>query len=223
MPKLRVPPRHRDSFAWLARLEEDQFESLLTQLSAAEQGLWVGATELASRVRRSVPELADEAAERFVEALISVGAGRAVHGDPLEAFVDGISRALDFDLETYERERLAQRLTALLSAPPVAATAKATDLVTEQSSIFHTARIMTDIRPVFGDDPTAPPTGGVVFHTLKIDMFRLSGAEDVYVTLTNEDLAALKRTVDRALAKNASLTSYLDSVGFTRLEAPTDE
>lgn len=88
--------------------------------------------------------------------------------------------------------------------------AKASDLLTEYDRIFGDARIVTDIRPVFMEDPQKMANGAVIVSTLKVQYQDSRGISDFYVALDTQDLVALKKVVDRALSKIDTVKAELD-------------
>jgi len=96
-------------------------------------------------------------------------------------------------------------------------TSKALFVASQFPRHFHTARILTDARPVFTTNPTDPPAAFVIFHTLQIE-FGEEGIEDRewFIALNLRDLEVLKEVVDRAIAKEKSVRDLLK-----KTEVPT--
>lgn len=218
MPNLKVPPRHRAGFLVLGGLSDEEFATLAKGLEQDGAARYVPVEELARKVTEAVTRLAEREAEGVVRSVLSVQTGRTVHDDSLAEFSLGIATSEDLDLPPDAAGTLAQRIAYLASIPAMAVTAKAMDVAQEHERIFHAARILTDIRPVFGDHALDPPVGAVVTHLLRIDAFRNGQIEDYYVALDNSDLIALKTVVGRAIDKNESLNRVLDGSGFSRFE-----
>ena len=85
--------------------------------------------------------------------------------------------------------------------------AKANDVLMDNERLFSSARILTDIRPIFPSDKVANPLGGVIVHNLRISYVARSRHQEtaVYFVLDAEDLRTLKETIERALAKEENL------------------
>jgi hypothetical protein len=66
--------------------------------------------------------------------------------------------------------------------------------------------IITDIRPIFYEDPLKEPKYSVLMHTLDLRIFRSGDIERVHVNLNKESLRKLSRIVERALNKEKTLT-----------------
>jgi len=218
MPNLRVPPRHRAGFLAVKDFTKDEFANVAEALQGDTDARYVPINELTRSVTEAVPRLARRDGESIVQALLSLQTARAIHDNSLEEFASGIASSEDLDLAPEGAQTLANRIQFLASIPALAVTAKALDVAQEHDRVFHRARVLTDIRPVFGDSALDPPLGAVVTHMLRIDAFRNGQAEDYYVALDNSDLIALREVVGRAVDKNKSLNRVLDGSGFSRFE-----
>jgi hypothetical protein len=86
---------------------------------------------------------------------------------------------------------------------------KASRLQREGERLYCEAMILSDIRPIFGDDIASGPGSAVLTHTLKLSYHGDEGHRDFFVVLDGEDLKALGEVVDRAQAKDESLRKAL--------------
>ncbi|MGH9280945.1 MAG: hypothetical protein ACRD12_23010 [Acidimicrobiales bacterium] len=196
---------------------DDEVAVLVENLATAQPEA-IPEDQLVRRVIASVPRLTPAEAKGIVRALLAVQTMRTVHGDSLAGFANDIATSVSLDLQPETAAALATRLERLAETPTIALTAKAMDIAQEHDRVFHTARVVTDIRPVYGDDATEPPFGAVITHVLRIDAFRNGRLEDYYVALDNSNLVHLRHAVDRALEKNDSLGALLDNLGFTQFQ-----
>lgn len=99
--------------------------------------------------------------------------------------------------------------------------AKVAGLRGEYENVYYSARVLTDIRPVFGADPTSKPVAGAVVHTLRLT-FHQTGSEsrnEFYVAMDSKDLTQLRQLLDRAAAKEVSLASVIEEAGMKYLPA----
>jgi hypothetical protein len=85
-----------------------------------------------------------------------------------------LSESSDLDLDPLSRAQLRHRAEAILATEVLSTTAVATDLQTQNSRNFQSAKIVTDIRPVFDDEVQARPRGAVIVETLQIQTKRPS-------------------------------------------------
>jgi len=102
---------------------------------------------------------------------------------------------------------------ALSSDSSLALDAKAGELLLEQSNIFCSTRIITDIRPVFNDSATNLQ-GFVTFHTLSIAFHNEGTQREIRFALDSNDLCDLKNQIIRAETKEDSLNTALSESGF---------
>ena len=136
---------------------------------------------------------------------------------PLEKFVADVLVALRAAgttgfLATENEQLLRSRLTALLSIASLAVSAKAQVLQRDYSYLFHDAKIITDLRPVFGQNTTDPPHGMILDHTLKLVYHEgLGGHKELYLALDSSDLIELKKVIERAEEKEQVLRTLLAS------------
>jgi hypothetical protein len=98
-------------------------------------------------------------------------------------------------------------------------TAVATDLQTQNPRNFQSAKIVTDIRPVFDDEVQARPRGAVIVETLQIQTWtREANIELIFVSMDEQDLTQLREIIDRALFKTKTLRTLLDEQSLPYFE-----
>lgn len=90
--------------------------------------------------------------------------------------------------------------------------AKAIALSLSTPRHMHSARILTDARPIYGSDPAEGPSSFVVTHTLQISFHEDDSNSDWYLSVDTDDLQLLARIADRALTKEKSLKTMLSSL-----------
>lgn len=144
---------------------------------------------------------------------------RAAYGRP--QFIEQVSATIKLldptanaDWTSFEHD-----LSDLLgSDASLAIAAKAQEVRSEFGQTFCTARILTDIRPVFGTDPAAAPLACAVVHTLRLGYHENSKHKNLFVALSNSDLHVLRNLIDRALKKEGSLRNEIQSTSMRLLE-----
>ena len=75
--------------------------------------------------------------------------------------------------------------------------------------VFQSTRIVTDLRPVFGLDSGLDVKGLMVVHTLKIEYFADEGTRETYISMDDDDMAQLRRALDRAKEKAEVLRALI--------------
>lgn len=143
--------------------------------------------------------------------LVSLNASRA-HGDtPVPRFVNEVLRSMEratppIDLSGDRRSRAKDRITKLLALEPLSAATKAIHLQHDFERILTHSRLLTDARPVYGQDPAARPLAIIITHTLKLTYSKSDETTtDLYLALDSQDIADLKQVLNRAETKAKSL------------------
>ena len=90
------------------------------------------------------------------------------------------------------------------------------DVATDDERIFCHARILTDMRPVFGSEIESGPAGMVIVHLMKIAFHDATSKDhkEFYVSLDSDDLQTLKKIAERAEVKASTLKSKFSDVRF---------
>jgi hypothetical protein len=115
---------------------------------------------------------------------------------------------------------LEQRLTVLLSYDnSLAVTAKALTVMREHQRVFCHARILTDIRPLFANNPDQP-SAAMIVHNLQIGFKNSEGKghQEFYFGLDDEDLNLMAEIIDRAKRKSKALKAVLNDSKLACLE-----
>jgi hypothetical protein len=163
----------------------------------------------------TVPNLSPEDAAQFKESLDSMYAVRAYHDVPLEEFASDISEAFtsNKELELQAEPSFRGRLTKLLNITALRVSAKATLLHAEYEHSFCTARILSDIRPVYDNGVKGAPSGAIIMHTLKLSYHEgaTGGINEIYISMGSDDVAELQRVLERATDKATSLKRVLEA------------
>jgi hypothetical protein len=224
MARVIIPPAVREGLDVIALLNEEQFQELFSAVS-----------EIPSRIRQhrifdlrelklaSIPPRESDHAQ---EALFSLYISRVGTEVLVPDFVDDIAESLkeekrsDKDWTDSEETlgRFKERLTKLLSIGTLNKIAKAHDVLLEHAQTFAKARILSDIRPVFGEKIDSDLAGAMIVHMLKIDYSRSGRREEFFVALDTKDIQLLIDTLERAKLKTEQLKSVIDSASLEYFE-----
>jgi hypothetical protein len=115
------------------------------------------------------------------------------------------------------------RLSALLALKSLNIIAvKAKELQIQSQRTFCEARIITDIRPIFGETVEDSPTATIIVHTLKIGFHDSASPvhRDIYMALDLADIKAFKIILERAEKKTLSLQTTLHGAGLKSVDLP---
>lgn len=221
MAKLSIPERFKSGISSIEKLDESIINSLYQGFQRAPES--ISAKELASAIQSEHKDISVEYLQNVIKALREMYAVRSNADIPLESFANDIVEAVEENEKTalsIERaENFKQRIIKLLSIDTLGLHSKARDLQTEDERTFCRARILTDLRPVFGNQIGDGPKGMTLIHILKLGYH--SGSKEhlnFYVSLDSEDLVSLKEAIDRALAKAESLKENIDGFPFLGLK-----
>ncbi len=214
MPKLQIPERHQPSLAKIAHDVDDDAIRIIRQIfdraPDTSNPIEISSSDAAINTVASIP-LAG-----ILDALSSLYILKAgTESVSLEQFVDDISDAMasaspEFRLPQNKRQEFRKRMLALLGSEHFLTISKGYDLATDDERTFCDARIITDLRPVFGTPIEDGPKGTVIVHLLKIGYHE--GAkrhQSFHVALDSRDLKELKRVIERAEHKAAAIKSKL--------------
>lgn len=213
MATIRIPQDQWTGFEKLVALDDESVRTLATALREDFPGL-SNPPALAEMASRAVGiSLAD--AEDVMGVLATLYILRARRESPIPDFIEELYQALDeagtegLAFSEYDRARFGDRLALLLDVESISVESKAVDVQYDNERTFHSARIVTDIRPIFGSDPQEPPTGAVIVHMLRITYRERNRTRDLFVALDSEDVGTLSELAKRAHSKATSLKSFL--------------
>jgi len=228
LARLYIPQRYRAPLSSIRSLSEEsvhEIRSILDQVVLPQNGGLEANTPhdpgaIITAVKRSATRTNIANLKEILETLATLYEIRSQREMTVEQFVDDICdamEALDSDerLPHAQRADFAGKLLTLLNAEVFALIAKAHDLMTEDERIFCHARILTDLRPIFGLNLEDGPKAMVVVHTLKLDYHKQGSTKDhgeFYIALNADDLQALKKVIERAEVKAKTLSPTLRNV-----------
>jgi len=210
-PRMKIPEERLPSFTKILTLEENTYQELLEVLDKSP--LTYNPSGLPSKLAPSVTNLSEVEATEILETIIPLYLVRFESELSIPDFAEEICKALEkteVDLADGRREQLRDRLIRLLGIKSLDITSKATSLLIEYKNILHSARIFTDIRPVFGENPQEPPVGAIIVHTLKIHYLTGKGYDEFFVALDENDIQKTIDVLERAKAKAKSLKSAIN-------------
>jgi hypothetical protein len=155
----------------------------------------------------------------IVKMVAGLSIARANADAPPDEFASGIAKSITARKDkSLDRALIEARLKSLLSIEPVMLSARAFNVQHEYEHVFRTARIVTDIRPVF-DHAGATVTAALIVHSLKISFVHNSEVQDVVFAMDDEDLAELKKVLERAETKSLTLEKLVNSIGVPYFES----
>lgn len=220
MTAFGVPPPYREPLTTLAGLSEDDATRLLDEIAALPPFSPVSQIRDATTV--VLGENATPGERRLALPLLALR-GQLRQMSP-EAIAERLSQSTDLELDESGRAALRERAAAILATAVLTTTAVATDLQTQNARNYQSARIVTDLRPVFQDDVDAQPVGGVIVETLQLQTWTRAGdLELIFVAMDETDLRQLRSIVDRALSKTETLKAFMVEKGLSYFELEKED
>lgn len=186
----------------------------------------ISTVSLASRIGPQV-DLPEAKLRGILAVLVSLTLTKNVHGWSAGKIArEVIDRAIQEklkgteSLDTDAAESVSKRLSKLLSLErTVGITAKVADVVYRHAHPFHSAQIISDVRPVFSESDDLEPIAAVVMHNLELVSHDPDNTDRSYfIALDSHDLRELKNVVDRALKKEEKLDPLIEASGLSRLD-----
>jgi hypothetical protein len=102
------------------------------------------------------------------------------------------------------------RLAQLLSEKSLGISAKAGDVAMQTSRHVHGLRVLTDARPIFGENAKDGPRAFAILHTLQIEYYEDGQNREWFISLDADDVDNLRNISERAIAKESSLRASLE-------------
>jgi hypothetical protein len=218
MPAYAIPARYQDGFRHLVAFTDDDFDRLMTALAAAQPTLRVDQLTL------EVTDAAQIDADKAAAALQAVySAASLMARDDLSS--TQVVAALETEPLGVDTEVFAARMGKLLGTEALRTSVRAVDLAVADERLMTTARIVTDIRPVFsprGEQPPEPKAALLV-HSLRVDYIEDGEQRTFSVMVDGEDMAMLRRVVDRATAKGEALVALIEGADLPYLRGAGDD
>jgi len=211
MLPVTVPTSQKTPLTELATLDNSGFLDLLSLLQQTPPAtsvfeLW---TRLVTPGRTTSREAGIVIAVMNVRGLAE--SQRASVEEVSSAVADDVREKKWIDVEL--AQRLRERLVALLPLDVIVLTTKAADLVNASEHAFDSARILTDVRPLFvGEGVGIRSPAAIVMHTLKIV---IRDNDDLFTSMTSKELRELQFALARAIRKEEHLREQLRSTGLS--------
>ena len=225
-PRMGLPEDLQGGLVTLAKLGEQPFEQLVSAIrKEAPAGDY---RQLASKVAPKVDVLPVSEVRNVLRTLSVLHAIKNDIPSTLTEFTGLIRRGVERELAEEqglgdaEMARLEERLMLLLSLDSLDATSKAAEVLTQQQRYIRGARVVTDIRPVFGSDVEDDLKGALLVHMLNITYRERDSDQDRdwFVALDVNDVDKLIRTLERAKSKAKNLKRVLEAADVPYIDPP---
>jgi hypothetical protein len=216
MAQLRIPDEYVPGLVQIIKIPDTIVEELSVALARLPPSL--NTKSISKALSLTIKEVPEKDLRQIVRTLVSLYSVHASSKSSLSDFVEDIGAAMarsdNRDLAGADKELIAARLTKLLSSDALKLASKGLFLKVEHERVLCSARILTDSRTVYSEDPTVRPTGAVVTHMLKLAYHHGDRLREIYVAMDAGDLKELRELVDRAEAKAKTLETVLGQAGL---------
>ena len=221
MPLISIPKSSYPPLKQLLEMDDSKFGGVLEILNSLREV--ERAKDLTGKLK-SAGLLTTDKIEDFVRTILALSGLRSEMDVSADELAEDVCRAMGGtgDLPQADYNRLKSRLVQLLSSGPLAMTAKISDVVTEYEHLLCTARILTDVRPVF-PEPLGRPTVMGVMHNLKITYHEGRETREFYVAMDDRDIANLRALLERAERKSTMLREIMKAAGIQCLDMESTE
>lgn len=207
-----IPDEHRKAFGRLANMSNEAFGAIVSALGSATPCLRL--TDLRNRVQAAILSAVPNEL-RLAEAIIALAVtssrrefnSEVPENDLLQSLAAAVAK--EESLDPGHTKRLRDRLVAISRLPVIRVSTKSTTLQVAHDRVFNSSKIVTDLRPVFGEPVSSGELLFLVIHHLHITAIRNGEPEEVYFSMDDKDLDMLGDAVERARTKAAVLRSTL--------------
>lgn len=203
---LDIPKEEQELLSSVLKLSGSGVEGLEAALSQTQPTL--AQESLISQLRQN-PNLASVSdLDGILSALINVAGTAYSLGASTDDLVDAaVATIRDEDvveLSDAEAESLKERLKRLERLQTLELIAKGSQLIKASERTFLSARIYSDLRPIFVGEETQI-AGAVVVHQFAVRSLRNGRREYTYFMLDSSDLDELQKVISRATKKDKAL------------------
>jgi hypothetical protein len=224
LPPLKIPDRYRPGISILASMSDATFEEIVKGLKQIPSPAR-DHKELAAWVAPEAKSLGAAELNQLLDTLTSLYRLRKKHDVSPERLANDVRSSASTDgalaVEGEKSAILENRIATVLALDSLAVVGvKAKELQLEAERMLCDARILTDLRPVFGSNVTDTPTAMIIVHTLKLGYHDTNSAQhrDMFIALDMDDIAKLKDTLQRAEDKTRTLKAKLDAAGIRSVD-----
>jgi hypothetical protein len=216
---LKVPSHFIPMLNSIRKLSESSAKELLKALESTS--IESSSEEMCEHIAAKVPSIPKEELAEITDVLYAMYHVREFsdlsRNGFLKELVDSVREHADPSIADEELPLIRQRFKDLLSIGTLETISKAVGLQRENQRIYCEAKIISDIRPIFGDDVKQKPVAATLEHSLQLHYHEDGDHKQFYVVLDEVDLENLEQAVQRAKTKADTLTKVLSDSGIPRL------
>jgi hypothetical protein len=221
MASVTIPESVVAGFTKIATLPEESFQEIISALRNIPLSIrQYRVFDAEGFAPQGIPP---EEAKIIADAVFPLYRGLSTSKVALDTYVTDLSRSLrdakpdgaEWLSSDDDFERFRERLARVLSVDSVKLVAKAHEVLVHHGNTFSTARILSDIRPVFGENVEDSPLAAVIVHMLNVVYYEGDTRKELVVALDTKDIQLLMDALKRAEAKTDSLKKIIASTRMT--------
>ena len=220
MADLTIPERHRNGVVKLLKLSEDSFSQMVSALEGVGPKLFPD--NLSSQMISKIKGVSPEDVSEIVTTIMTLSSHRMHDDSTAEELAEQVVQAaIEANIpikSDKERITFKYRLLKFFELNTLFVSAKALGILLSNENLFCSARILTDIRPVFGTDPTVAPTAIVMVHMLDLGYHKDGELKHLYIAMDSIDIDTLREALNRAEMKAESLKPLMKKAGVEFLD-----
>lgn len=221
VPYLAFNKQVSERFKALAALENKVFAKLVNSLGEELDG-FAGRSNVYEYALKNAGEAATEFAMAVEAVMPLVLNDQYVETSPdevIKGVLDALARTENFSEWTApEKKVLKARLKKILTDSKVTLRSRAWSLVLERPCVLVSARIVTDLRPVFTNTNPAALEAFTVIHTVVMELMEGSDSKTIHIALDKKDLQNLSANIARAEHKENVLNTLISHAGVASLQ-----
>ncbi len=227
METIQIGTAARKTLTSLAKMPDDAVAELAERLKEVDFRAFPAteAIRRAATVSRVERQTAIDVTKLLLSLWFTQGNTKRSIEQTTEDVVKQIAQGMDpMDLSPSELDAIRRHLKVLLDQPNLRNGQNASSLMLDHDRVFSSARILTDMRPVF--DYVVPPSigGGLVIHTLKIVYYKSDGnVDEFFVAMDENDVDLLIKQLERAKSKADTLSKLIVKTGVKHIANRSDE
>lgn len=208
---LEMPEAAVQGVEFLSRVSPEQFEMVMSGIAKAAPDL--SRRKFINQVI-AISGCREEVASNVVALATGMFSGCYALSLSKERFFTRFVNTLKkFHAEKFAAPVLDETITRLQRLweldNPLGIVGKAQMLMAEHQNLFVTARLISDLRPIFTSEADQVPSTCMLVHKLHISHYDQGEDDsDTFFVLDSDDLRELKKIIDRALRKEKLLTDF---------------
>lgn len=220
MARLRIPQPIKIGLTYIALLTEEQYQELYSAfenmpLKIKRNYIFDDSGIQLSTISADEYAAIKEAVLPLYVGLLGIDVPESTYASDIADSLKEEKDGLEWVRSEEDFNRFTERLARLLSIDRVKLIAKTNDVITQNARTYTRARIISDIRPVFGENLENLPQVAVIVHLLKISYIKDDEGQEFVVALDTADIQQLIDTLERAKKKTEKLRSVASSASIT--------